>query len=283
MLGNMSDTVDKTEGYLSYDISAASSKELSNALSKLDDTVKKFDISSLSGDELASRVCERTGLTRYDATYATTKLSITGNVKASTGGYDAESDSSLLERYYEKLQLPNTGGNIAHFISLAKSYSGVGAVKVYPTWNGNNTAKLMIIDINKLPASADFINALQTYMDPLGANWGQGYGQAPYGAFTTVAAAAPKVINVSFTAVKDTNYSDAQRLSNFTTALTNYLASIAFSANAVSYTKIGAMIIDTPGFLDYSNLTVNGGTSNITLSYTASSTECPVMGTVTIS
>lgn len=347
MLGNMSDTVDKTEGYLSYDISAASSKELSNALSKLDDAAKKFDISNLSGDELASRVYERTGLTRYAATYSTTKLSITGNVtlkigdlfqtpnrvqfsvtesveitgsgpvsvkaliagsagnvpagqitqmpiaisgvtsvtnlQASAGGYDAESDSSLLERYYEKLQLPNTGGNIAQFISLAKNYSGVGAVKVYPTWNGNNTVKLMVIDVNKLPPNADFISALQIYMDPLGTNWGQGYGQAPYGAFTTVAAAAPKVINVSFTAVKDTNYSDAQRLNNFKTALTNYLASIAFSANAVSYTKIGAMIIDTPGFLDYSNLTVNGGTSNITLSYTASLTECPVMGTVTIS
>ena len=147
----------------------------------------------------------------------------------------------------------------------------------YLTWNGNNTVKLVIIDYNKLPPSSDFVSLVQTYMDPLGATWGQGFGVAPFGAFTTVAAAATKTINVSFTAVKDANYSDAQRLTNFTTALTNYLKSIAYSASAVSYNKIGSLIINTAGFTDYSNLTINGGTLPIPLSYTASLTECPVM------
>jgi uncharacterized phage protein gp47/JayE len=347
MLGNMSDSTDKTEGYLAYDNAAASSIEMNKALTKLDDVVTKFDISNLTGDELETRVYERTGLTRNGATYATTSLTVNGNVtinigdsvqtpsrvqfiatetktivttgtinikalvagssgnvpsnqitqmpisisgvtsvtnvSASSGGYDAESDSALLERYYEKIQAPQTGGNIAQFISLIKAYSGVGDVKVYPTWNGNNTIKLAIIDSNKVPPSTGFVNSAQAYMDPLGLNWGQGFGVAPFGAFTTVAAATSKVINVSFTAVKDTNYSDAQRLSNFTTALTNYLKSIAFNASAVSYNKIGSLIIDTAGFTDYSNLTINGGTAPISLSYTATLTECPVIGAVTIS
>ncbi|MDR3595093.1 baseplate J/gp47 family protein [Clostridium sp.] len=347
MLGNISDTTDKTEGYIAYDIPSAVSQEMNKALIKMDNLASKFDISNLTGDELASRVYERTGLTRNDATYATTNLTITGNVAlsvgqlfqtpsriqfsvnqattisgtgavpvqaviagstgnvpagqitqmpisisgitsvtnlgASSGGYDAESDSSLLERYYEKLQSPQTGGNIAYFTSLAKDYSGVGDVKVYPTWNGNNTILLVVIDANKLPPSTDFINTMQTVIDPLGTTWGQGYGTAPYGAFTTVEAATALSINVSFTAVKDTNYSDAQRQTNFENALTNYLQTIAFNASSVSYSKIGALIIDTPGFLDYTNLTVNGSTVAIPLTYASSLTQCPVIGTVTIS
>jgi len=346
MLSNMSNTTDKTEGYLAYDNAAATSIEMNKALIKLDDAATKFDISTLIGDELATRVYERTGLTRNLATFATTTLAINGNttinigdlfqtssrvqfvsleaktitttgtvnvqaliagssgmipsnqitqmsiaingitnvnnVSASSGGYDAESDVALLERYYEKIQAPQTGGNIAQFTSLIKAYSGVGDVKVYPTWNGNNTIKLVIIDSNKLPPSTDFVNGAQTYIDPTGATWGQGFGVAPFGAFTTIAAATPKVINVSFTAVKDTNYSDAQRLANFTTALTIYLKSIAYLTSAVSYNKIGSLIIDTAGFTDYSNLTINGGTSPISLSYTASLTECPTIGTVSI-
>jgi uncharacterized phage protein gp47/JayE len=347
MLGNMSDATDKTEGYLTYDNASASSIEMNKALTKLDDVVTKFDISNLVGDELDARVYERTGLTRNEATYATTSLTINGNVtidigdlfqttsrvqfastdtktitttgtinikalvagssgnvpanqitqlpisisgitsvnnvSTSSGGYDAESDTALLERYYEKIQTPQTGGNIAQFVSLIKAYAGVGDVKVYPTWNGNNTIKLVIIDSNRVPPSTGFVNSAQAYIDPTGSTWGQGSGVAPFGAFTTVVAATTKTINVSFTAIKDLNYSDAQRLANFTTALTNYLKSIAFNASAVSYNKIGSLIIDTEGFTDYSNLTINGGTTQIPLSYTAILTECPVTGTVTIS
>ena len=346
MLGNMSDNVDKTEGYLVYDDLTATSIEFNKALSKLDEVATKFDISNLTGDELATRVYERTGISRNLATFATTPLTIVGNatinigdlfqtpsrvqftaietvtitgtgivnIKAlisgatgmvpanqiiatpiaisgvvsitnpspTIGGYDSETDAALLLRYYAKIQSPQTGGNIAQFISLIKAYSGVGDVKVYPTWNGNNTIKLVIIDSNKLPLSSDFINLVQTYMDPLGATWGQGYGVAPFGAFTTVASATSKTITVNFTAIKDLDYSDVQRQTNIELAITNYLKSIAFVSTSVSYTKIGALIIDTDGFLDYTGLTINGGTTNISLSYTSTLTECPVKGVVTI-
>jgi uncharacterized phage protein gp47/JayE len=348
MLGNISDTVDKTEGYMTYDIPLATSKEMNKALTNMDDIASKFNISNLIGDELEARVYERTGLTRNNSTYSITNVTITGNVtlkvgdlvqtpskiqffvtsqttingigkvpvKAviagsignvpagqitqmpisisgitnitnesnSTGGYDAESDSSLLERYYEKLQSPNTGANIAYFRSIAKNYDGVGDVKVYPTWNGNNTVKIVVIDANKVPPSSIFISAMQTDIDPLGDGWGQGNGAAPYGAFTTVEAATVKNIDVSFTAVKDPNYSDEQRQTNFETALIEFLKNIAYVESVVSYSKIGALIINTPGFSDYdiTTLTINGAKNSIPLSYTAQLTECPVKGVITI-
>jgi uncharacterized phage protein gp47/JayE len=347
MLGNISDSVDKTEGYLVYDNVVATGTEFQKVSTELDQVVNKLDISNLKDDELATRIEERTGQTRNPATYATGVLTITGNatiaagalfqtsnavqfksletktittsgtiniqavVAGSTGnipagqitvmpvaisgvtsvtnlaatenGFDAESDTNLLTRYYEKLQEPDTGGNIMHFKNLVKEYTGVGDVKVFPTWNGNNTIKLVIIDSNKQVPSTDFVNAVQAYMDPLGDTWGLGYGVAPFGAFTTIAGATAKTIDVSFTVVKDTNYTDAQRLANVQASINVYLKSVAFVDNAiVSYAQVGAAILASAGVLDYSNLLINSGTSNISISLTSSLCEIPVLGTVTI-
>ena len=88
------------------------------------------------------------------------------NADPTQDGFDAESDAALLQRYYDYVKTPTTGGNIAQFVNLIKDYDGVGDVKVYPTWDGNNTVKLVIIDANKLPPSTEIINGAQTYMDP---------------------------------------------------------------------------------------------------------------------
>ena len=42
-----------------------------------------------------------------------------------------------------------------------------------------------------------------------------------------------------------------------------YLANIAFSGSNVSYAQLGNAILDTEGVLDYENLTVNEGITNI--------------------
>lgn len=200
------------------------------------------------------------------------------NSSPTQNGYDAESDPVLLQRYYEKIQSPSTQGNIAHFKSLVKDYTGVGDAKVFPTWNGNNTVKIVIIDANKQPPNADFVSKVQAYMDPLGDTWGLGYGAAPFSSFTTIEGATGKSIDISFTAVKNTNFNDAQRQASVETNLTTYLKSIAFIASFVSYAQIGALILQSDGILDYSNLTVNTGTVNIPLA----DTEIPVKGVVTI-
>ncbi|KLU64009.1 baseplate J-like protein [Desulfosporosinus acididurans] len=344
MQGNVSSDVDKSEGSLVYDALSPVSVEIANQESNLDAVAAKFDMSNLSGDELATRIYQRTGQPRNPATYATSTVTITGNGTVNVGdlvqtpggiqfkslvqqtisgsasinvqaviagssgmvpanqitqfpvaipglvsvtnpnptvdGFDAETDASLLQRYYDYIQNPSTGANTAYFSNTMKGYAGVGDVKVYPTWNGNNTIKLVIIDANKLPPSADLVTGAQSFMDP--GVQGLGEGAAPFGAFTTVEGAAANTITVSFTAVKDTDYTDVQRLANVQESITAYLKSIAFVASAVSYAKIGGAILDSAGILDYSNLTVNGGTANISLSYTASLTETPVLGAVTI-
>jgi len=178
-----------------------------------------------------------------------------------TPGTDEETDDSLKSRYYEHIRVPATSGNRAHYKQWAKEVQGVGDVKVFSLWNGPNTVKVVIIDENKLPADASIVSAVQEYIDPGGS--GTGNGAAPIGAFCTVASAASLLIDVEFTATKDANYTDEQRQENVEQGLKNYFKSIAFIDNKISYAKVGAIILDSPGITDYTNLRINGGTENI--------------------
>lgn len=65
----------------------------------------------------------------------------------------------------------------------------------------------------------------------------------------------------------------------FTETLTEYLKNTVFDVYNISYAKIGSLLLSTSGVSDYSNLLVNGDTSNITLK----DTEMPIIGTITLS
>ncbi len=198
------------------------------------------------------------------------------NPEPTYDGFEAESDADLLQRYYERVRTPATSGNKAHYINWAKEVPGVGDAKVFPLWAGNNTVKVTIINANKEPASTELIETVQEHVDPGGL--GLGEGQAPIGAYCTTVSANAKVIDVNFAAMLEPGYTIEQVQPLAEASLTNYLRSIAFKAEIVSYALIGANIINTEGILDYTELLVNGGTANILLDIE----ETPVLGTVII-
>jgi uncharacterized phage protein gp47/JayE len=198
------------------------------------------------------------------------------NTEPITNGYNAESDENLLERYYERIRTPATSGNKYHYLNWAKEVTGVGDVRVVPLWNGNNTVKAIIIDSNKQPASTELVEQVQEYIDPN--ITGLGEGQAPIGAFCTVVSATGKAIDITFTVTRDTNYTVEQIKANVENNIKEYLQSIAFKEDIVSYAKIGALILDSEGVLDYQGLTINSGTSNIAIT----NEEVAILGTVTI-
>lgn len=195
-------------------------------------------------------------------------ISITGltsvtNQEVVKNGYDAESDASLLERYYERIRTPATSGNKYHYLNWAKEVVGVGDARVIPLWAGDNTVKVIIIDSNKQPASEDLISRVQEYIDP--GSKGLGEGQAPIGAFCTVVSAINKDINISVKVTKDDNYSLEQTKLNIEENIINYLKEIAFKKNLVSYAQTGSLILNTDGVLDYTNLRLDEGIENITI------------------
>ena len=343
MMDNIDDSYDKTEGSFFYDATKPAAIEFENQNNKIQEVENKLLLENLQGTELAGRIEELSGVKRKEAAYASTIVTITGELNASinvgdlvateivnfvitesklidesgevevtaiceeigsignvpantiktfpvtlpglnsvinfnsvTNGYDAETDSDLLERHLEKLRTPATSGNKYHYMNWAKEIAGVGDAKVFPLWNGNNTVKVLIVNQNKLVASQELIDEVQDYIDP--GTTGLGDGEAPIGAFCTVESALGNEISISFTAIKDIAVTDLAIQSNVEDNLKEYFKSIAFESLIVSYAIVGATILNSIGILDYSNLLVNGASANITLI----ETEIPVLGTVII-
>lgn len=193
-----------------------------------------------------------------------------------TNGYAAESDEELLERYYEHIIAPATSGNKYHYINWAKEVTGVGDAKVIPLWDGDNTVKIVIIDSNKQPASIELIEEVQSYIDP--DKMGLGEGKAPIGAYCTVVSANGVTLNISFAAIKDTSVTDTERQQSVEDNIVNYLREIAFNEEVISYNKVISIILNSEGVIDFSDLTINGQTSAVSLA----EDEVAVLGVVTI-
>ena len=183
------------------------------------------------------------------------------NASETTGGYDEETDIDLRNRYFERLREPATSGNIYHYKRWAKEVEGVGEARVVPLWNGNNTVKVIIINNDRLPADEELVQKVQEYIDP--GITGNGSGQAPIGAFCTVSSATAKNISISVKAIFSKNSNVEQVKKSVEKSIKDYFKEIAFKKDTLSYAIIGAKILDVDGVIDYSNLVINGQSSNI--------------------
>ena len=183
------------------------------------------------------------------------------NSEPTHDGYDAESDDSLRQRYYAKLQRPDNGVNKYAYRNMAMEVPGVGDADVYPLGHGENTVDIVIIDSDKLPASPSLVKTVQEYIDPDSS--GRGEGTAQMGAHCYVSAAAGMQINLTAevrTTAEHTPLEEAVKIS-----VKTYLASIAFAGTDVSYARINNAILETAGVLDIENLKVNGGIANLSV------------------
>jgi len=210
------------------------------------------------------------------------------NATAFSGGYEEETKDELYERYIDDVSNPVTSGNVYHYKKWALDIAGVGKVKVKPLWDGDNTVKVILTGNDGLPASSSLVNAVQNYIDPYildngnKIGWGCGNGQAPIGAYCTVAAGTAKNLTITLIATYAAGAVKADVDAAIESNIKSYLKDVAFTENYVSYAKIGNAIIDTDGLFDYSSLTVNGGTSNISLVDSDTDAEVPVLTTLTI-
>lgn len=189
------------------------------------------------------------------------------NPYAFTNGYDAESDNELKQRYYDKLQRPGKSGNVFHYEEWAKEVIGVGDVKVFPRYNGPLSMKVVIIDSNKQPASAELVQQVNEHIS----------NEMPFGVTDlSVMSATPLPINLAVTLSLANGYTEADVIETIKTNIAQYLREIAFTSTFVSYAKIGSIIIDSEGVLDYQDLLVNNSTGNVSIG----NQEIAIMGGV---
>ncbi len=190
------------------------------------------------------------------------------NTEPISGGFDEESDDELRERYFEKVSLPATSGSKYHYVMWAKEVEGVGDAKCIPLWNGAGTVKVIIINADKQAAGAALINAVKNHIEE----------QRPIGADVTVESAVPLAINISVSLTLANGVATDIAKQKISDSISSYLKKNAFSGTYISYAQIGGCILAVDEVLDYSNLKVNGGTSNVNIPENA----VPVLGVVTI-
>ena len=199
-----------------------------------------------------------------------------------TPGSDEETDDALRTRLREKMAGPAENGNRQHYQTWCESVDGVGRARIIPLFAGENTVRAVLYAPDGSPCSAAVVDAVQEYVDPItqgytftdgdGVTWtcgdGFGDGAANMGAHFLATAAAELGVYVSFTATPTEGHTTEECAEAAEEVIGAYLQELMLDTEegeqvVIRISSIGAMLMELPEMLDYENLTVNDGTSNI--------------------
>lgn len=187
---------------------------------------------------------------------------------AANGGTDDETDAALLSRLYALWQKPATSGNANQYEAWALEVDGIGGAKVWPAWNGGGTVKVVILDSNMEPPTSDKVSEVAAHIEEV----------RPICVDVTVVAATETELAIAAAVQIDSTTTKEVVQEKFTALVDAYCKSIAFASQTVVYNRIAYMLLSIDGVTDFTALTVNGGTENITLDDNA----VPVLGSVTV-
>lgn len=214
-----------------------------------------------------------------------------------TPARDVEDDEKLRERYFEALNENPFGGNIADYKVKVKAIPGVGAVQIYPVWNGGGTVKVCIVDTQYNPCSDDFMKQVQDELDPENSRGERalGLGAAPIGHKVTVTTPEIKEVTVKAKIVLMTNFTLESVQSSIKSAVEDYINKVRYSwadtynandyMSIISRAKIVAAILEIPGVanVDLNEVELNDHKADITLEQSNFKQEIPECAEVILS
>ncbi|MFR7349454.1 baseplate J/gp47 family protein [Peptoniphilus sp.] len=181
------------------------------------------------------------------------------NAKEIMNGYDQETDDDLRERYLEKLLHPPKAGNPAHYKLWATEVDGIWNAKVFRTWQGGGTVKVVVIGLNRKAVGVELIEKVKKHI----------LEEAPirYEDLTVESATTKKIkVDVKIRLTQNANLIDVKE--EIKDRIEKYFYSISFKENTVSYAKVGAEILKVPGVADYDDLKLNGSLGNVVMTET---------------
>lgn len=184
-------------------------------------------------------------------------------------GEDEESTEHLRERYYSSLDAQAFGGNIADYKEKTNAINGVGGVKVYPTWNGGGTVKLVIINSDYETPSETLIGEVQTKIDPT-QNQGVGAGLAPIGHVVTVVGCENTTVDILSTITYQEGWSWEAVKPYVEKAIDEYFKELASEWDSldniiVRISQIETRLLNITGIIDIANTTLNGVAENLVI------------------
>lgn len=197
-------------------------------------------------------------------------------------GADEETDDALRTRLREKMAGPAENGNRQHYKTWCESVDGVGRARIIPLFAGPATVRAVLYSPEGLPCAPEVVQAVQEYIDPITQGYeftdsegktyvcgdGFGNGVANLGAHFLATAAVELPLHVTLKATPTEGYTTDNVAEAATEAIRDYLQSLALDTEEghqviIRLSLIGAMFSELPQVLDYENLRINGGTSNI--------------------
>lgn len=205
-------------------------------------------------------------------------------------GSDEETDDSLRERYFQEVGAVEFGGNMSSYRTFIKTIGGVGAVQVFPVWNGAGTVLCSVLSDSLEPITADKISEIQNIVcppyadDPNETPSDYGFGMAPIGASVTIttAVAHTVVIVAQIQRTSGTSRTLNEIIADIKSSIKDYIHTLCSNwenlstFNSISYSvilyynKILGLMSMVDGVDVVVDCTVNGTRGNISYTQNAS-------------
>ena len=219
-----------------------------------------------------------------------------------TVGAEEESDNALKTRYVESFTTAPYGGNMSEYRQAILAIPGVGGVQVYGAnaYNGGGTVLCSIISDEYGAASSALVATVQETICPYEADTSNpspnGYGIAPIGAAVTITSATELPINITadIDFLGNVENGIATYGDEIKAAIGEYITTVAqdwgkqIQAHQVAYpvtvyvARIIYAILSVDAVANVRNVTLNGGTTDLSLTESAALQQVPVLGEVTL-
>lgn len=208
------------------------------------------------------------------------------NAERITGGAETESDDDLRQRIDDVIAGRNASfvGNNRDYVRWAKEVPGVGYAHTIPEYNGPNSVKVVVVDMQGQPANEQICQNVFTHI--FGESRDDIARLAPVGLIDfAVVPPEPVVINYSFSVKLKDAVSASTVASRFKAAIADYYEEAANeikeegNPSIVKYVKAHAVLADdVEGVADFKDFKMNGCEENVKFH----EDEYPVTGKVEV-
>lgn len=185
------------------------------------------------------------------------------NKEPAYGGFEQESEESLRQRIleYDQKQGSSFVGSPADYRRWALEVGGVGNARIISAIDDMGLVTIILTDLNGQPVSEEICKEVYNHiMRP------DSYYErlAPCNAYLKVIPATAIEISVIVTILLEDDYTLEMVKKEFISNLKEYLKTEEAHEN-VRYAEVGAVLINTEGVKDYTELLLNQGMKNVAI------------------